>query len=94
MPKKLKLDLKGLKVNSFVTSLDNRGKGVVMGGRTITIICTACCGSVGVCPTDVTCVTCDTCETCNTDCGSCGTCQTDCSPCATEDCHTFPIKLC
>ncbi len=80
MPKKLKVDLKDLKVNSFVTSLDDGVKGKVKGGTgTINpFICSVSCfeSCLGNCPTD----------TCETDCGSCVTCAT---------CHpTCIIKLC
>lgn len=72
MPKKLKLS--DLKVQSFVTSLENDEKNKVKGGLTSPN-----------CETDDTC-TCNTyCGTCPTACGSmCNTCscQTVCGTCS------------
>jgi hypothetical protein len=85
MPKKLKLDLEGLKVNSFVTSVADGVKGKVKGGAvTLFSECSLPCieSCWGYCPT----------ETCQTDCGSCESCVT-CVTCPT--CHpTCIIKLC
>lgn len=71
MSKKLKLDLRDLKVTSFVTSLGEGQKKVVRGGAT------PLCGPVSEevcetqyvgCPTYQTCVTCD----CPTETCTCG----------------------
>lgn len=76
MPKKLKLDLGGLKVQSFVTSLDNGDEKKIKAGATA-----ATCGGETCdpeCPlTEYTCQTdCGTCNTCPISCGgSCATCN-------------------
>jgi hypothetical protein len=95
MPKKKKLQLKALKVQSFVTELgDDADK--VKGGVTPNTGCfigTCYDCSVGVCPTDqLSCNgTCD--QSCNGTCtcgGSCGgTCET-CYTCYT-DCNCPPV---
>jgi hypothetical protein len=74
MPKKLRLDLDGLRVQSFVTSLDKRDKSKIKGGLTINSNCPDC--------TEVDCYT----QTCFTECGTCNTCQTDCGTC--ESCES------
>lgn len=86
MPKKLKLDLKGLEVQSFVTSLEKREKRQVKGGDPYTLEtnCPSCM------PTCISCVfTCA--ETCYGSCATCETCVT-CQPkvftCADPDCGT------
>jgi hypothetical protein len=97
MPKKLKLDLNGLRIQSFVTSLDKRDKSKVRGGITASLNCPDCTEG---CPTQTcytncgTCNTC-TCDTCETNCGTCVTCATcptcywkvnTCAPDCTEIC--------
>lgn len=49
MPKKLKLDLNDLKVNSFVTSLDQKTAAEVKGGWSEAFSCNPC--SEIACPT-------------------------------------------
>lgn len=77
MPKKLKLDLNGLKVNSFVTSLGNRDREKIKGGVDPTDF--GSCSCDGGCQTKymLTCPECfsidHTCETC--DCPSINTCE-------------------
>ena len=99
MPKKLNLDLNGLKVQSFVTSLDKRDESKIKGGSVVNTVCppTICpeCEPTGTCYTNCgTCVTC-TCETCNTNCGTCETCAScptcypkvyTCDPQCTDGC--------
>jgi hypothetical protein len=87
MPKKLKLDLKGLKVQSFVTSVDkvdNGGQQKIKAGLS-TRPCSETCGP---------CYT----ETCYTNCtcaSGCATCETECDTCETCTCHvTCPWKTC
>jgi hypothetical protein len=71
MPKKLKLDLQGFKVQSFVTSLDTNEKANVKGGLTVDTVCYPFC-SEECTDTEVSC-SCDTClESCQ---GSCVTCN-------------------
>jgi hypothetical protein len=71
MPKKLKLNLSDLKVQSFVTSLNKEDKQNIKGG-TDPVACSLtliwCCAY-----TPVSCETCETCETCKT-CETCHTC--------------------
>lgn len=89
MPKKLKLDLNGLKVNSFVTSLENNDSKKIKGGVTWTEYVS--CSCAGDCPT-VYAYTCDTCltncEGCNTD--TCGYSETNCDLCD----KTAPAVVC
>ncbi len=85
MPKKLKLDLNGLKVQSFVTSVDNSVQKKIKAG----ISTRPCSETCGPCYTE-TCYT--ECGTCETECGTCATCT-----CATDcgTCHiTCPWKTC
>lgn len=82
MPKKRKLKLSSLKVESFVTNLKDRSHLVKMKGGAIsdtpipcgtpncTDTCETPCGSCDTCATECTCGTCVTCETC--DCGGSG----------------------
>jgi hypothetical protein len=72
MPKKLKLGLNDLKVQSFVTSLKNEEKSLVKGASDPLCSELDCettpygtCETYQTCPTDCnTCVTCNTCNTC------------------------------
>ncbi len=98
MPKKLKLDLKGLKVQSFVTSLDGNEKKNIHGGATAEYTpCVSECDTCDMtCPTyDVTCAatcgqTCATC-TCYTEyCGTCGTCAGKACGTPVSECITCP----
>jgi hypothetical protein len=86
MPKKLKLDLKGLKVQSFVTSLEDGEKKQVKGGDPYTLEtdCPSCLPTCNSC--QVTCAeSCyGTCETC----ASCPTCNPKVYTCANPDCGT------
>lgn len=86
MPKKLKLDLGGLKVQSFVTSLENGDEKKIKGGATL-VTCETCepeCPSGGTCLT--ACGTCNTCVTCNTCPASCGgTCDSCYFKCPTYE---------
>jgi len=73
MPKRKKLNLTPLAIQSFVTSLDNREQDEAKGG-----ISTKLCNSFApeCTPTVISiCNDCatigDTCETCETDCGTC-----------------------
>jgi hypothetical protein len=68
MPKKTKLRLEGLKIQSFVTSIGDKAR-MVRGGAEATVPIETC---------EIACDTWpgDTCETCNTDCGSCWSCDT------------------
>ena len=87
MPKKLKLDLNGLKVNSFVTSLENNASKKIKGGVTwtefITCSCAGDCYTVGMM----------TCETCDTELVCCGYSGTNCELCTktlhADECPTF-----
>ena len=92
MPKKLKLGLKGLRVQSFVTSLHNEEKSVVKGGLSDPICSEVNCATTpyGTCATYQTCPTdCNTCNTCDT-CVTCYTCDT-CNTCTcTIDYHLCP----
>jgi len=96
MPKKMKLDLNGLKIKSFVTSLEKDSEGRIKGGATVPTNCFPKCSFDAVCETEFpcetlrTCETCETCDTCHTNCGSCFqtcdpqaySCVPDCSwPC-------------
>ena len=91
MPKKMKLDLKGLKVQSFVTSLEDGDKTKIKGGVSNTMNCPDCtedCESVtfcGTCGTYCTCIgtcggaTCDTCDSCPATCvPKAQTCDPEC----------------
>ena len=67
MDKKTRLDLKDLKVQSFVTSLDDTEKAKVKGG--INPTCNTCDDDCSItyiwaCPTDKNWPTCFTCESC------------------------------
>jgi hypothetical protein len=80
MPKKLKLDLNGLKVNSFVTSLEKQEREKVKGGVEWT--------DFGSCSCDGACFSVDcytngqlTCESCNTEPECCGYSGTNCEVC-------------
>lgn len=75
MPKKKKLQLHNLKIQSFVTSLGDQTR-MVRGGAENTIPIETC---------EIACDTWpgDTCDTCATDCGTCWTCQYTCT------CHYF-----
>lgn len=64
MPKKLKLGLNGLKVQSFVTSLHNEEKSGVKGGVSDPICSENNCDTTPY-------GTCETYQTCETDCGTC-----------------------
>jgi hypothetical protein len=75
MPKKLKLDLNGLKVNSFVTSLKNQDREKIKGGVDWTKFAT--CSCAGDCYT----VHHLTCESCNTEPECCGYSGTNCEIC-------------
>lgn len=92
MPKKLKLDLKNLKVKSFVTSLDGNEKKNIHGGATFDSICISECDTCpDICqPSGATCAhSCPaTACTCYTDCGTCPT--TGC--CGTTPCT--PVHIC
>jgi hypothetical protein len=77
MPKKLKLDLNGLRIQSFVTSLEKRDESKIKGGLTVNTNCPETCATdCGTCGTQ--CGSCDTCtcDTCETNCGTCVTCAT------------------
>lgn len=80
MPKKLKLDLKGLKVNSFVTSIGDKDSKNIMGGTVVTgkITCSFALPCFSQNPNELTCLTCDT-EVC------CGYSETTCEVCADTD---------
>lgn len=89
MPKKMKLDLSGLKVQSFVTSLDSGAEKKIKAGETLvscpgpvcTDTCRATCEATCVTCGD-TCATCDTCApTCGATCGTCATCYPKYSTC-------------
>lgn len=82
MPKKLKLDLGGLKVQSFVTSLEARDESKIKGGNTGITCPEPCVSKPYVCPTDNTwCGTCNTCgATCDATCDTCFTCLNTCNP--------------
>jgi hypothetical protein len=78
MPKKMKLRLKDLKVQSFVTQLGDEIRRV-KGGVSENTLCILTC--MYPCGTEETCETCDTCETCGASCGgtcTCDTCQHSC----------------
>ena len=79
MPKKLKLDLNGLKVNSFVTSLGDRDSKKIMGGGTLTQ--GADCSRDGGCVLTVV----GTCETC--DCPTIATCEVCTNTQIAAGCH-------
>ena len=93
MPKKLKLDLKGLKVQSFVTSLDKGEESKIKGGSVVNTVCpvSTCpgaCEPPGTPTCDTICGTCETCETCVT-CATCPTCYwkvNTCAPDCTDGC--------
>lgn len=74
MPKKLKLHLSDLKIQSFVTSLENDSQNKVMGGLTPATCPAEVCSEDTACQycpdTNVECQT----NTCNTDCGTCTQC--------------------
>jgi hypothetical protein len=77
MPKKLRLDLGNLKVQSFVTSLEGDEASKVKAGATNDTMCLPGCSDECT-DTEVSCscYTCDTCDTCALSCpGSCPTCQ-------------------
>jgi hypothetical protein len=87
MPKKLKLDLNGLKVASFVTSLGKDEHKKVIAGRTWTDFGTCSCD--GACdPTTVL----ETCVSCNITCGdTCEVCSAP-EPCSINpDCTINPM---
>lgn len=81
MKKKLGLNLKGLKVQSFVTSLHDGEKTKIRGG--ITGSCDTDCGAPICQPTGPGTCSCAT---------ACGTCITDCHPCDPPE--TVVSKLC
>lgn len=78
MPKKMKLDLGGLKVNSFVTSLESREREKIKGGEPWTKFGTCSCD--GGCHT-VRQFTCDSCNTCNSEPDCCAYSGTTCEVC-------------
>ena len=94
MPKKMKLALKGLKVQSFVTSLEDGAKTKIKGGATEAFTCPpedctySCNSCAATCPGATcgascggTCVSCPTCETCYQTCSPNE--QTCVAPCTT-----------
>ncbi len=83
MPKKLKLNLKGLKVQSFVTSLKDEEKTKIRGGDVLTNSCLQCTETCQGCNTYTDCPTCPE--------GTCVSCETF-SPCHT--CETCPELTC
>jgi hypothetical protein len=87
MPKKKKIKLEGLKVESFVTMTNGQAKKA-QGGRTETDTCQTICTD---CTTDVSCDTCESCDTeiCET-CYTCPTCAYSCQPNCTW--YTSPCK--
>jgi len=93
MPKKKKLKLGSLKVQSFVTELGDEAKkakgGVTANTQCIAGSCLEC--SEGICITDFGSDCVGTCNTCLTNCGTCGTCLTDCGTC--ETCGTCYITV-
>jgi hypothetical protein len=64
MQKKLKLNLKDLKIQSFVTSLENGDKTKIKAGGTGDTACEPCQTDPPVTCTCLTCITCITCNTC------------------------------
>jgi len=85
-----KLSLKPIKIQSFITSLNNEDKKNVKGGTD-----PIACLSIETCP-EATCetcppcggspITCNTCNTCNTcyTCYTCYSCENTCDPCISE----------
>jgi hypothetical protein len=71
MPKKKKLQLKALKVRSFVTELGNEARKV-RGGESAETNCDPTCEAP--CVTN-SCATCATCNTCYTTCYTCTVCN-------------------
>lgn len=83
MPKKKKLQLNDLKVQSFVTDLKgkvhlvkvrggvNSDTPIPCGTGGCTDTCETVCGSCVTCNTECSCVTCETCESCEP-CGGSG----------------------
>lgn len=87
MPKKLKLS--DLKVQSFVTSLENDEKKKVQGGATLPI--SNCAEDTCLeCETNYSC-DCPTNYTCYTNCGTCGSCA-PCSGTCNTDCGLTTCK--
>jgi len=83
MPKKKKLKLNDLKVQSFVTDLKgqvhmvkvkggvNSDTPIPCGGTGTDVSCETICGTCDTCNTECTCLTCETCATCES-CEPCG----------------------
>jgi hypothetical protein len=104
MPKKKKMSLSPIKVQSFVTTLDDKQKNKVKGGATYD--CTpdscpggtcpptwnaSCEGTCDTCASDCTCFnTCDNTCTCGTLCFTCDTCSCHCPPETPIACPTIP----
>lgn len=87
MPKKLRLDLKDLKVQSFVTSLEEKTRSRIIGGVQDSIRegCPDPPPGTSMCNT-----VCNTCfNTCGLSCG--GTCASDCT-CNTCDTCPWPCS--
>lgn len=83
MPKKFKLDIESLKVQSFVTSLNNEAKRKIRGGEIPTDTCFSCPDTYQECNTYTECPTCPggTCASCETlgPCQTCDSCGPTCS---------------